>query len=224
MLNYIKVKYGLDILLREDGYLLEKNVSERAVTHKLAEHLQKIFPEWNVDCEYNRNINREKSISKENVRVLLVDMANYLQESFPENRTVADDEIYTKEEINDLKKQLENPEKIQYIESLDLYLFLLEIDGEKFPQPVYPDIIIHHRGTKNNNIIIEAKKTGGKRKEMLYDLVKLAIFTSSKDYNYNDGIFIELPVEEKFHRFSYFKKEKTYLNKVCKILPVIRRS
>ena len=30
------------------------NANERSITHKLAEHLQREFPEWHVDCEYNR--------------------------------------------------------------------------------------------------------------------------------------------------------------------------
>jgi len=38
-----------------NGYLLEKRASERTISHKLAEHIQKKFPGWQVDCEYNRN-------------------------------------------------------------------------------------------------------------------------------------------------------------------------
>lgn len=34
---------------------MQNDVSERAITHKLAEYLQDQFPELNVDCEYNRN-------------------------------------------------------------------------------------------------------------------------------------------------------------------------
>ena len=34
--------------------LLEADANERSITHKLAEYLQGVFPEWNVDCEYNR--------------------------------------------------------------------------------------------------------------------------------------------------------------------------
>lgn len=37
-----------------DRELLEANVNERSISHKLAEHLQTEFPEWNVDCEYKR--------------------------------------------------------------------------------------------------------------------------------------------------------------------------
>jgi len=38
-----------------DSYLLENDLHERTITHKLAEYLQALFPHWNVDCEYNRD-------------------------------------------------------------------------------------------------------------------------------------------------------------------------
>lgn len=30
------------------------DINERSLTHKLGEHLQRAFSEWDVDCEYNR--------------------------------------------------------------------------------------------------------------------------------------------------------------------------
>lgn len=42
-------------LLAEDRLLLELDANERSMTHKLAEHLQVELPEWDVDCEYNRD-------------------------------------------------------------------------------------------------------------------------------------------------------------------------
>ncbi|PIQ84564.1 MAG: hypothetical protein COV75_01580 [Candidatus Omnitrophica bacterium CG11_big_fil_rev_8_21_14_0_20_63_9] len=41
-------------LYRHDGDLLNLQASERSITHKLAEHMQRQFPRWDVDCEYNR--------------------------------------------------------------------------------------------------------------------------------------------------------------------------
>ena len=49
-----KLKVSLGVLLKNDYFLLEKGVNERTITHKLAEYLQIQFPDWNVDCEYNR--------------------------------------------------------------------------------------------------------------------------------------------------------------------------
>lgn len=42
-------------LLEHDRELLVVDANERSITHKLAEHLQVEFPDWNVDCEYNRD-------------------------------------------------------------------------------------------------------------------------------------------------------------------------
>lgn len=45
---------ALGILKKNDSFLLKEDVHERSVAHKLAEYLQYQFPDWNVDCEYNR--------------------------------------------------------------------------------------------------------------------------------------------------------------------------
>ena len=51
-----KVKNAIECLLTRDRYLLENNVNERSISHKLACYLQVEFGrDWNVDCEYNRN-------------------------------------------------------------------------------------------------------------------------------------------------------------------------
>lgn len=50
-----KIIKAYKLLLKNNRYLLENNLHERTLTHKLAEYLQLEFPEYNVDCEYNRN-------------------------------------------------------------------------------------------------------------------------------------------------------------------------
>jgi hypothetical protein len=37
-----------------ETYLLEKDVGERALTHRLAVHIEKQFSGWEVDCDYDR--------------------------------------------------------------------------------------------------------------------------------------------------------------------------
>lgn len=49
------VDKSLERLLIEDADLLEVDINERAITHKLAKYLESYFYGWNVDCEYNRN-------------------------------------------------------------------------------------------------------------------------------------------------------------------------
>ena len=62
------VKCCLQKLRRLDRYLLDIKVNERTITHKLAEYLQEHFPEFNVDCEYNRYENYIKRIRNEQDR------------------------------------------------------------------------------------------------------------------------------------------------------------
>ena len=52
---YEKIEKAFAKLLENDKYLLDVNINERSLTHKLAEYLQEEFPEWNVDCEYDRD-------------------------------------------------------------------------------------------------------------------------------------------------------------------------
>lgn len=56
-----KVNTAIQIFLKNDLELLEINVNERSISHKMAEYLQSLFPEWHVDCEYNRMKNHEMS-------------------------------------------------------------------------------------------------------------------------------------------------------------------
>ena len=47
------IKAIKEFLLREE-FILENDLNERTLSHKLAEYLQKYFSDFNVDCEYNR--------------------------------------------------------------------------------------------------------------------------------------------------------------------------
>ncbi|MDA8277532.1 MAG: BsuBI/PstI family type II restriction endonuclease [Actinomycetota bacterium] len=87
-------------LLKKDRALLKLDANERSLTHKLAEHLQVEFPDWDVDCEYNRSEDAPKRLSVQTI-------------------STDDTDAHT----------------------------------------VFPDIIVHHRNTKNNLVVIEAKKS-----------------------------------------------------------------
>jgi len=49
-----KVERAIEILRKNDSFLIDNNANERSISHKLAEYLQQEFKEWHVDCEYNR--------------------------------------------------------------------------------------------------------------------------------------------------------------------------
>jgi len=57
-----RFKSSMERLRSEDSILFNKNVNERTITHKLAEYLQEEFPDYNVDCEYNRYEDLSKKI------------------------------------------------------------------------------------------------------------------------------------------------------------------
>ncbi len=58
------LKNALKKLKEFDFKLLEVNVNERTISHKLAEYLQQNIHDLSVDCEYNR---RQGSIKKSNI-------------------------------------------------------------------------------------------------------------------------------------------------------------
>jgi hypothetical protein len=37
-----------------EAFILEKDLGERTLTHRLAVHVERQFPGWEVDCDYNR--------------------------------------------------------------------------------------------------------------------------------------------------------------------------
>ena len=38
----------------QEAFLLERDLGERTLTHRLAVHVEKQFPGWQVDCDFNR--------------------------------------------------------------------------------------------------------------------------------------------------------------------------
>jgi hypothetical protein len=57
-----RIRSALQTLLARDNDLFESDVWEPTLMHKFAEYLQPLFPEFNVDCEYNRNGNGPKRL------------------------------------------------------------------------------------------------------------------------------------------------------------------
>ena len=51
-----------------DLYLIEHDVHECSMTFRLGFYLQQIFPDWDVDCEFNRDVNSEDGIKRIPVR------------------------------------------------------------------------------------------------------------------------------------------------------------
>lgn len=124
-------------LILRDGHLLLADANERSITHKLAEYLQSGFPEWHVDCEYNRNGLDVKR-------------------------------------LDTFKRSIES--------------------NDSNAVSVYPDIIIHHRNTKDNLVVIEAKKSSYSGDDL--DEEKLHAYKYDLDYTF--AFKIEFPVAGDF--------------------------
>jgi hypothetical protein len=118
--------------MNHDAALLEVEANERSMTHKFAEHLQREYPGWDVDCEYNRDRNEKKAL-----------------------RWMVDEMV----PADDIKART-----------------------------VFPDIIVHHRGTTANHLVIEAKKVSGDPDDN--DRKKLAAFLNEFDYPYSFAVLL----------------------------------
>lgn len=56
-----RVESALNDFKTQDLQLLRLCADERAATHRIACYLQNNFPEWHVDCEYNRRGEKPKT-------------------------------------------------------------------------------------------------------------------------------------------------------------------
>jgi len=57
-----RIVCSLEQLCEKDFYLLQNDLNECSINHRVACYLQEHFPEWYVDCEYNRNVVKIKEL------------------------------------------------------------------------------------------------------------------------------------------------------------------
>jgi hypothetical protein len=126
------VIHALRILLDRDKRLLDIDANERSITFRFAMHLQSQLPDWEVDCEFNR------------------------------------DGI--------------EPKRLGYFE--------LHPDSEdEEAKTVFPDLIAHRRGTNENFLVVEFKKSTS-RVDRSIDLRKLQGYKRQLGYMY--ALFVEV--------------------------------
>jgi len=65
----------------------------------------------------------------------------------------------------------------------------LQVKTQKGQKRVFPDVIVHHRGIKDNLLVIELKTS---KESNSKDLEKLRQFTEKGKYEYQLGVFIRL--------------------------------
>lgn len=175
-----RVGIAMQLLVSNDEYLFENDVSERAITHRLGMYLQCEFPNYHVDCEYNRNLGDSK-------RIVLSDrFTQKLDERL----------LIIRNQLGKSLEELQN--EIRKGDVNHLLAKMAKIDELKDAiASTFPDIIIHRRGKNNvsreqhfNLIIIEAKKefSAGDRD---FDIEKLKAFRDlNQTYKYRYAIFV----------------------------------
>lgn len=193
-----RVEEALKILLKNDAYLLEHDVNERSITHKLAEYLQQElrkyseFNDYQVDCEYNKDLKKCKlgkqyKIKKDTLKILKKNEINteYLEE------------LKEKEfEEDELRIKLSNKYGFNK-EHIDTILKNMAIQ-------VYPDIIVHKRDKEDNLLVIEATKSTHSYSKKRKDKKKLQGYKDMQGYKYIS--YIEFYVGYKYND----NKEKPY--------------
>ena len=196
----------LEKFLKEDSYLSDVNANERSQTHKIAEYLQQILPEYNVDCEYNKNLRQEKTL---NFFEIVNKIKDFLEDDSSSNELAVHErttvikllEMITHRNI--IADESNNPQTRDGNNYVG-YLTFTDESQNKYIKRVFPDIIAHLRGTNTNKIVIEAKKEGHKHPEAeLFDRVKLGLFTKRNgQFDYDIGFFITLPNKKITNKFK----------------------
>lgn len=160
------INSSIDKLIEKDRYLLDKDVNERSITHKLAEHMQNIIGEkLNVDCEYNRNINEEDLIKKlhlsnnKDVKKVYPDIIVHKRDKKDCNKIVIEvkkEEGDNKEFDNDKLELYTSPKELNYSYGVYIEFFTknrfinnsISLDDSR--KSYIKEIIYYKEGKKNN--------------------------------------------------------------------------
>jgi hypothetical protein len=100
-----KVFAAIDELFQRDAALFEVDANERSISHRLAQYLTSRFPEWDVDCEYNRDGHAPKRLllGQPPVDAADTDGARVFPDIIVHHRTQADNLL-----VIELKKSTSN--------------------------------------------------------------------------------------------------------------------
>jgi len=113
--------------------------------------------------------------------------------------------VYVQDEFSDHNVDCEfNRQDFDHKKRLSSFKKMVESDDTK-GVTVYPDIIVHHRGTSNNVAVIEAKKSSNAEEckgtqECGCDQCKLRAYKN--DLGYRHAFFVIFPVDEELMNFS----------------------
>ncbi len=151
-----------------DYFLVKNDVHERAMTHKLAEYLQLQFPDYDVDCEYNRvGEKRKEDYEKLDEEKKEMDSKNV---DYIKRLNYCCSNCKNRDSCSKYEREVLNSKDDRHV-------------------AIYPDIIVHKRGKPINILVIEAK-TWNARREQKCDCLKIQKLTETIEecYGYILGI------------------------------------
>lgn len=126
---------------------------------------------------------QDKHLLEKNVNELSISnmLASYLRSEFED--WDVDCEYNRDQKLTKKLKSLNN-----FLKELKREDLIKDIDE----RAVIPDIIIHKRGTNNNLLVIEMKKSGSAEKEDDFDIAKLRAYR--KDLGYCFAVFLKVKI------------------------------
>ena len=74
----LNLENAIDRLFVNDFYLIQNAAHERSITHMIARHLVNLFPDYDIDCEYNLDITNLKGryAKRKEIQVLIDELEN----------------------------------------------------------------------------------------------------------------------------------------------------
>lgn len=112
---------AIEEFLQKENFLLSEDLNERAMTHKLAEYIQKYFQDYNVDCEYNRM--RDKDGKEYNTKKLNIKSKNINLTNIKQTTVYPDIIIHKRGNNNDNLLAIETKKKVNLDEEDKKYDF-----------------------------------------------------------------------------------------------------
>ncbi len=217
-MKHDKIKEALKQFFKNDYYLIDNNLHEQTLTHMLGIYLGQIFANYNVDCEWNKNLQGPKVID---LQVLMESISRYIK-NISQRTSSEIAKTYKSGVIERLDKILDSSFRDYVVDSnKDRYLLIafdetlkmITTGGKNMIKSIRPDIIVHHRGTNDNLIAFEVKKKqSNKRYNLLklFDLTKLTALTQQLGYKsayyieFNDLKWSEIVINQsKFVKTHY---------------------
>ncbi len=184
-------------LYREDKPLFEVSANERSISHCLAKYLAEGFPDWDVDCEYNKLEHRPKEVPRDElIRTIeqfrktdqTSEFGVMLHSLGPDVFSAAIRDIRTEnfERIISLlgqKQILTAEEQLKLSMSKALY------------RKIFPDIIVHKRqnpSLEGNLLVIEVKYADNLKYLTVLDFAKLSFLAHQNgELPYQLGLYVE---------------------------------